>query len=162
MPRGARWGPDYVRAPNCLFRELNRGVDWIFSNHAAEVQALLRRSSVGGELSRLFPPFALVHEIKQDGPQEEEDQDGGDAPARGELTDLSQLPGGGRFRHEHPAHGQADHSHEGRTDNGREFPEHVVETVEFRRLLFGDQPGIIGAAQGLNAALDDPMKMAMT
>jgi glycerophosphoryl diester phosphodiesterase len=36
-------GTGYVRTPNCLFRELNRGVDWIFSNHAAEVQALLRR-----------------------------------------------------------------------------------------------------------------------
>jgi len=40
---GRKVGTGYVRAPNCLFRELNRGVDWIFSNHAAEVQALLRR-----------------------------------------------------------------------------------------------------------------------
>ena len=40
---GCKVGTGYVRAPNCLFRELNRGVDWIFSNHAAEVQALLRR-----------------------------------------------------------------------------------------------------------------------
>jgi glycerophosphoryl diester phosphodiesterase len=40
---GRKVGTGYVRASNCLFRELNRGVDWIFSNHAAEVQALLRR-----------------------------------------------------------------------------------------------------------------------
>jgi glycerophosphoryl diester phosphodiesterase len=40
---GRRVGTGYVRTRNCLFRELNRGVDWIFSNHAAEVQALLRR-----------------------------------------------------------------------------------------------------------------------
>jgi glycerophosphoryl diester phosphodiesterase len=40
---GCKVGTGYVRAPNCLFRELNRGVDWIFSNHAVEVQALLRR-----------------------------------------------------------------------------------------------------------------------
>jgi glycerophosphoryl diester phosphodiesterase len=40
---GGKVGTGYVRTPNCLFRELNRGVDWIFSNHAAEVQALLRR-----------------------------------------------------------------------------------------------------------------------
>jgi glycerophosphoryl diester phosphodiesterase len=40
---GRQVGTGYVRAPNCLWRELNRGVDWIFSNHAAEVQALLRR-----------------------------------------------------------------------------------------------------------------------
>jgi len=40
---GRKVGTGYVRSSNCLFRELNRGVDWIFSNHAAEVQALLRR-----------------------------------------------------------------------------------------------------------------------
>jgi glycerophosphoryl diester phosphodiesterase len=40
---GRKVGTGYVRAPNCLFRELDRGVDWIFSNHAAEVQTLLRR-----------------------------------------------------------------------------------------------------------------------
>jgi len=40
---GRKVGTGYVRAPHCLLRELNRGVDWIFSNHAAEVQALLRR-----------------------------------------------------------------------------------------------------------------------
>jgi glycerophosphoryl diester phosphodiesterase len=40
---GRQVATGYIRTPNCLFRELNRGVDWIFSNHAAEVQALLQR-----------------------------------------------------------------------------------------------------------------------
>lgn len=40
---GRKVGTGYVRAPNCLLRELNRGVDWIFTNHAVAVQALLRR-----------------------------------------------------------------------------------------------------------------------
>jgi glycerophosphoryl diester phosphodiesterase len=36
-------GTGYPRSANCLFRELNRGVEWIFSNHAGQVQALIRR-----------------------------------------------------------------------------------------------------------------------
>ena len=35
---------------------------------------------------------------------------------------------------------QADHSHQRRTEDDRKFPEHVVETVEFRGLLFGNEP----------------------
>ncbi|MFY9943313.1 MAG: glycerophosphodiester phosphodiesterase [Desulfobacterales bacterium] len=33
-------GTGFVASRNCLFRELNRGVDWIFSNHAARLQAI--------------------------------------------------------------------------------------------------------------------------
>ena len=33
-------GTGYVRSKNCLFRELNRGVEWIFSNHALELQSI--------------------------------------------------------------------------------------------------------------------------
>jgi glycerophosphoryl diester phosphodiesterase len=33
-------GTGFVASRNCLFRELNRGVDWIFSNHAVALQAL--------------------------------------------------------------------------------------------------------------------------
>ncbi len=40
---GQRVGTGYPRSRNCLFRELNRGVEWIFSNHAAEVRGLLQR-----------------------------------------------------------------------------------------------------------------------
>lgn len=36
-------GTGYPRSRNCLFRELNRGVEWVFSNHAARLQALIRR-----------------------------------------------------------------------------------------------------------------------
>jgi glycerophosphoryl diester phosphodiesterase len=31
-------GTGYIRSKNCLFRELNRGVEWIFSNHATKLQ----------------------------------------------------------------------------------------------------------------------------
>ncbi len=36
-----RVGTGYVRSRNCLFRELNRGIDWIFSNHAVALQKIL-------------------------------------------------------------------------------------------------------------------------
>jgi glycerophosphoryl diester phosphodiesterase len=46
-----RVGTGYIASPGCLFRELNRGVDWIFSNHAEGLQRKVReyldqRSSV--------------------------------------------------------------------------------------------------------------------
>jgi glycerophosphoryl diester phosphodiesterase len=34
-------GTGYVRSCSCLFRELNRGIDWIFSNHAVALQGIL-------------------------------------------------------------------------------------------------------------------------
>jgi glycerophosphoryl diester phosphodiesterase len=33
-----RIGTGYIRSKNSLFRELNRGVEWIFSNHAVQLQ----------------------------------------------------------------------------------------------------------------------------
>jgi len=41
---GQKVGTGYPRSKNCLFREINRGVEWIFSNNAAELQAIVRRS----------------------------------------------------------------------------------------------------------------------
>jgi glycerophosphoryl diester phosphodiesterase len=38
--RGQIVGSGFVSSPNCLFRELNRGIDWIFSNHAVQLQEL--------------------------------------------------------------------------------------------------------------------------
>lgn len=35
-------GTGYIGSRNCLFRELNRGVEWIFSNNAAELQTIVR------------------------------------------------------------------------------------------------------------------------
>jgi len=32
-------GTGFVESVNCLFRELNRGVDWVYSNDAAQLQA---------------------------------------------------------------------------------------------------------------------------
>lgn len=39
---GQKVGTGYIRSRNALWREINRGIDWIFTNHAAEVQALLK------------------------------------------------------------------------------------------------------------------------
>jgi glycerophosphoryl diester phosphodiesterase len=33
-------GTGYIGSKNCLFRELNRGVEWIFTNHAVKLQAI--------------------------------------------------------------------------------------------------------------------------
>ena len=39
--RGQAVGTGYIRSLNCLYRELNRGVSWLFSNHAAHLKAEL-------------------------------------------------------------------------------------------------------------------------
>ena len=36
-----RVGTGFIASPNCLFRELNRGVDWVFSNHAVALQQMV-------------------------------------------------------------------------------------------------------------------------
>jgi glycerophosphoryl diester phosphodiesterase len=33
----------YVNSKNCLFRELNRNVEWIFSDNASELQGIVNR-----------------------------------------------------------------------------------------------------------------------
>ena len=40
---GQKVGTGYPRSKNCLFREINRGVEWIFSNNAAELQQIVRQ-----------------------------------------------------------------------------------------------------------------------
>ena len=40
---GQKVGTGYIGSKNCLFRELNRGVDWIFSNNAADIQAIVNK-----------------------------------------------------------------------------------------------------------------------
>lgn len=45
-------GTGYIRTRSCLFRELNRGIDWIFSNHAAALQELLNSIIADGEPNR--------------------------------------------------------------------------------------------------------------
>ena len=37
-----RVGTGYIASPSCLFRELNRGVDWVFSNDAKDLQRKVR------------------------------------------------------------------------------------------------------------------------
>ncbi len=38
---GQQAGTGYPGSKNCLFREINRGVEWIFSNNAGELQAIV-------------------------------------------------------------------------------------------------------------------------
>ena len=40
---GQSVGTGFVNSPNCMFRELNRGVTWLFSNQATALQAALDR-----------------------------------------------------------------------------------------------------------------------
>ncbi len=42
--RGQKIGIGYARSRNSLFRELNRGVDWVFTNHANALQSILERA----------------------------------------------------------------------------------------------------------------------
>lgn len=42
--RGQKVGTAYPASRYCLYRELNRGVDWIFSNHAARLQKILHKT----------------------------------------------------------------------------------------------------------------------
>lgn len=41
---GQKVGTGFVNSKNCLFRELNRQVEWIFSNNAVELQSILNAS----------------------------------------------------------------------------------------------------------------------
>ncbi|MBW1894354.1 MAG: glycerophosphodiester phosphodiesterase [Deltaproteobacteria bacterium] len=41
--KGQGAGTGYASSANCLFREMNRGVDWIFSNNAVEIQGILNQ-----------------------------------------------------------------------------------------------------------------------
>jgi glycerophosphoryl diester phosphodiesterase len=42
--RNQKVGTAYIRSRNSLFREINRGVDWLFSNHAVKVQPILNNA----------------------------------------------------------------------------------------------------------------------
>jgi glycerophosphoryl diester phosphodiesterase len=39
--RGKAVGTGYAASPSCLFREVRRGIDWIFSNNAVELQQMI-------------------------------------------------------------------------------------------------------------------------
>jgi len=41
--KGQRVGTGYPASKNCLFREINRGVEWVFSNNAGELQGIANR-----------------------------------------------------------------------------------------------------------------------
>ena len=42
--RGQKVGTAFPTSRNCLFRELNRGVDYIFSNHAVSLQNIVKKA----------------------------------------------------------------------------------------------------------------------
>lgn len=42
--QGQSIGTGFPRSKNCLYRELNRGVDWVFSNDAVALQEIVNRS----------------------------------------------------------------------------------------------------------------------
>lgn len=42
-----RVGTGYIASRSCLFRELSRGVDWIFSNHAEMLQTIILSELIG-------------------------------------------------------------------------------------------------------------------
>jgi glycerophosphoryl diester phosphodiesterase len=41
--KGQKVGTGYPGSKKCLFREINRGVEWIFSNNAGELQAIVNK-----------------------------------------------------------------------------------------------------------------------
>jgi glycerophosphoryl diester phosphodiesterase len=50
---GQRVGTGFIHSGNVLFRELNRGVEWIFSNQAVQLQGILDASrSLAGDRDR--------------------------------------------------------------------------------------------------------------
>lgn len=44
--QGQRLGTGFIKSKACLFRELNREVEWIFSNHAIKLQKIVSREFV--------------------------------------------------------------------------------------------------------------------
>jgi glycerophosphoryl diester phosphodiesterase len=79
---GQAVGTGFADSPRCLYREVARGVDWIFSNRAARMQAICngddggRKSEIGLRSSdfRLLKqgglglPLLLIHKMQQNGP----------------------------------------------------------------------------------------------
>jgi glycerophosphoryl diester phosphodiesterase len=43
-------GTGYPASKNCLYREINRGVEWIFSNNAGELQGIANKLANFAEL----------------------------------------------------------------------------------------------------------------
>jgi glycerophosphoryl diester phosphodiesterase len=48
--KGQHVGTGYPASKNCLFREINRGVEWIFSNNAGELQGIANKLANFAEL----------------------------------------------------------------------------------------------------------------
>ncbi len=55
---GQKVATGYIRSRNALLREINRGVDWIFSNHAGKVQAFLKGLQSGDSRCACSRPFS--------------------------------------------------------------------------------------------------------
>lgn len=48
--QGQRLGTGFPASRNCLFRELNRGIEWVFSNNAIALQAVLNEARARSSL----------------------------------------------------------------------------------------------------------------
>ncbi len=51
--KGQGVGTGYPASRNCLFREINRGVEWIFSNNAGELQRIVNRLARGAACEKV-------------------------------------------------------------------------------------------------------------
>ncbi len=51
--RGQKVGTGFIRSKNCLYRELNRGIEWIFTDHALKLQSILNRARALSDRSSL-------------------------------------------------------------------------------------------------------------
>lgn len=49
---GQKTGTGFISSQNALFRELNRGIDWIFSNHAIKIQQI-RNQWLGKTMTKM-------------------------------------------------------------------------------------------------------------
>jgi len=92
------------------------------------------------EVSRLFPPFFIIDEIKQDSSDQEEDQDRTDAPACAKSS--AHLDFGFRrcVRHQPVPCQQGDLTHQHRSEDDCEFSQHVEETIILGRLIWRNEP----------------------
>jgi len=50
--RGQKVATGYPRSKNCLFREISRGVDWIFSNYAGRLQGIINKLITAADFCR--------------------------------------------------------------------------------------------------------------
>lgn len=63
---GQKVGVGFISSTNSLFREINRGVDWVFTNHPLSIQQCLKnsRTQVKKKMSSIEPDYLTSGELK--------------------------------------------------------------------------------------------------